>query len=132
MDPKTHELRREHWRKIIFECNNREPGVTKREWCRSNGIGIKSLYYWQRQFRSEAVSSLETAVAVHKAQPSPFLDITCSIADSLEQKNTTSADQASLPLAPELMIQTCGCQIYVNGSIREQTLETVMRALRNA
>ena len=131
MDSKSLELRREHWRNIISECNNRKSGVTKKDWCRSNGISLKSLYYWQRQFRSEAVSSIETVVDVHGEQASPFLDITDSITAS-EQKSTVSDNRTSCTLAPELMIQACGCQIYVFSQVREKTLETVMRVLRNA
>lgn len=130
MDTKMHELRREHWRKIIFDCNNREPGVTKREWCETNGICIKSLYYWQRQFRSEAVSSIETAVTVQKAQPSPFLDITESISTFRDEEPGSASSKH--PLVPELMIQSGAYQIYVSSAIQERTLETVMKVLRHA
>lgn len=130
MDTKMHELRREHWRKIIFDCNNREPGVTKREWCETNGICIKSLYYWQRQFRSEAVSSIETAVAVQRTQKSQFLDITASIASGGNETTIPSSDKR--PLVPELMIQSGSYQIYVSSAVQERTLETVMKVLRHA
>ncbi len=42
---------REHWRQIVTECENRDASKSKRAWCEEHGIGLRLLYYWQRQFR---------------------------------------------------------------------------------
>ena len=53
MDQIVHEVRSRNWASIITEC--RQSTLTKLEWCRQNGINIKSFYYWQRKLRNEAM-----------------------------------------------------------------------------
>ena len=56
------------------------------------------------------------------------------IASALKRIGVRWAPQNAepLPLAPELMIQAGSYRIYVNGSIQETTLETVLRVIRDA
>ena len=53
MDQIVHEVRSRNWASIITECS--QSTLTKLEWCRQNGINIKSFYYWQRKLRNEAM-----------------------------------------------------------------------------
>ena len=55
MDKITHQVRAEHWAKIMNECIN--SGMTKTAWCRANGISEKQFFYWQRILRREAFDS---------------------------------------------------------------------------
>ena len=52
MDKITHQVRAEHWTKILNECMN--SGMSKTAWCRANGISEKQFFYWQRILRREA------------------------------------------------------------------------------
>lgn len=52
MDKITHQVRIEHWVKIMNECLN--SGMNKTEWCRANGISDKQFFYWQRILRKKA------------------------------------------------------------------------------
>lgn len=52
MDKITHQVRAEHWAKIMNECIN--SGMSKTAWCRANGISEKQFFYWQRILRREA------------------------------------------------------------------------------
>ena len=52
MDKITHQVRAEHWTRILNECMN--SGMTKTAWCRANGISEKQFFYWQRILRREA------------------------------------------------------------------------------
>ena len=52
MDKITHQVRAEHWAKILNECMN--SGMSKTAWCRANGISEKQFFYWQRILRREA------------------------------------------------------------------------------
>ena len=45
------------WAAQINEC--RQSGLTVRQWCRDNGIGLKSFYYRQRRVREELLDALE-------------------------------------------------------------------------
>ena len=44
MDKITHQVRAEHWAKIMNECIN--SGMSKTAWCRANGISVKQFFYW--------------------------------------------------------------------------------------
>ena len=52
MDKITHQVRAEHWTRILNECMN--SGMPKTAWCRANGISEKQFFYWQRILRREA------------------------------------------------------------------------------
>ena len=54
MDTKamTHQFRLSHWAGVMRERN--ESGLSIRAWCRENGVGEKTYYYWQRQLRETA------------------------------------------------------------------------------
>lgn len=60
MDEKLNALRAEHWKRVLHSYNLawQETGITKAAWCMQNGIGIKSLYRWQRILRLEAADQL--------------------------------------------------------------------------
>ena len=49
MDKITHQIRAEHWARILNECLN--SGMSKTAWCRANGISEKQFFYWQRILR---------------------------------------------------------------------------------
>ena len=54
MDTKemTHQFRLSHWAGIMRE--RKESGLSIRTWCRENGVGEKTYYYWQRRLRESA------------------------------------------------------------------------------
>ena len=58
MDSSAYEIRREQWRSIIMECNN--SGMEKKTWCQQNGISLRSIYYWQKKLRDEALKANDT------------------------------------------------------------------------
>ena len=49
MDKITHQVRAEHWARILNECLN--SGMSKTAWCRANGVSEKQFFYWQRILR---------------------------------------------------------------------------------
>lgn len=62
MDKITHQVRAEHWTKILNECMN--SGMNKTAWCKANGISDKQFFYWQRILRQEAYeNSQQTRLA---------------------------------------------------------------------
>ena len=144
MDRISSQIRRENWRRIVQECNNRKPGITKKEWCRSNDISVKSLYYWQRQFRNEA------AVAAISAGSASFYDITSHLeadgtetfpVSGLREEPAGTAVQETAPQGapgtvpfpvPGIIVQTGECRIYVTDSAKRSTFRMVMEVLRDA
>ena len=48
------------WAMLIEECSN--SGLTKREFCRRQGISEKSFYYWLRKLRSKTAEAAEPRI----------------------------------------------------------------------
>ena len=69
MDKITHQVRAEHWTKILNECMN--SGMSKTAWCRANGISEKQFFYWQRILRREALFFVKY-FSLKKASEFPF------------------------------------------------------------
>ena len=137
MNQKVAAVRAEHWRQTIYECLNRDPKLSKKQWCRENGVYYRSLMYWQRRFQMEALDLMENHDAALPVKQDSFS--APAFADMAPQLKALRAEQEPvpapadpLPLAPELMIQAGSYRIYVNGSIQETTLETVLRVIRDA
>lgn len=80
MDKITHQVRAEHWARILNECIN--SGMSKTAWCRANGISEKQFFYWQRILRREA----------YKASQNPSLP-------AVTEKGQVSAVQQSVSFA---------------------------------
>ena len=57
MDGKSVEIRYQQWVQVIQDWSN--SGLTKRDYCRQNGIDEKKLYYYQRRIRSIITSQRE-------------------------------------------------------------------------
>ena len=56
MDNSTYNVRLEQWTSLVQSCS--DSGLTKAEWCRQNNIKIKTYYYWEKRFVTEATQQL--------------------------------------------------------------------------
>lgn len=127
MDPQTTIIRTSQWEQIIQEANH--SSISKREWCRQNNVNEKSFYYWQHKLRMKAISELKSAASV----PAPAAPSVSSFVELPVHSITPGSQTPDLPDgSPELMLQVGDCRIYVGSSIRESTLRTVMKVIRNA
>ena len=136
MDQKVAEIRIKQWRKTVYDCINRDPKISKLQWCEDNGIKIRSLMYWQRKFRLEALEQMKNNKAALPARTTEacvpvFADVTEKL-DEIQADRESLKYPDGLAMTPELMIQTGPYQIYVNGSIQMTTLEKVMRIISRA
>ncbi len=52
----TRAYRMQRWVGIISQCRN--SGETVKAWCESQGVNIKTYYYWQRKVREAAGEAL--------------------------------------------------------------------------
>jgi len=131
MDQHTTDIRLAQWRQIIMECNR--SSITKREWCKQNGVREKSFFYWQRKIRKMAADSLGASIASLPAampdnNPGKFVEVPMHTASSGLDGNEAMPSRIS----PELMVQVNDCRIFVTSSIHESTLKTVMKVIRDA
>jgi len=128
MDQKSLQIRRSQWEQIVLEGNN--ASVSKKEWCRQNGISLKSFYYWQRKIRRTAAEALEESkssahLQVPARSSSSFVELPAPFPSQSDRGPATRP-------GPGTHAADRGCQIFVTGSIQERTLDTVMRVIRNA
>lgn len=66
----THQFRLTHWAGVMRE--RKESGLSIRAWCRENGVGEKTYYYWQRQLREtacEQIAEYQTSYPTGLAAP---------------------------------------------------------------
>ena len=75
MDQTTKEIRTEQWRQIVLEANG--TSLTKKEFCRQNGIKEKQFYYWQRKIRRQDAARFLTETSPAGDETSP-VDSSCS------------------------------------------------------
>ncbi len=45
MDQTTHDVRRANWLNIVTQCQERQEGVTVKQWLSDNGVKEKAYYY---------------------------------------------------------------------------------------
>ncbi len=139
MNSKVSSIRTEQWRKIVYDCINRDEKISKRQWCEANGIRYRSYMYWQKKLQMDVIGQIEEQgislpVRFESAVPAAFADLTDHLEtlSSNQEDDPSESDQKPEPPAPELMIQTGGFRIYVNGSVQESTLQKVMRVICHA
>jgi putative transposase len=135
MDHATTEIRTEQWRQIVLEANG--SSLTKKEFCRQNGIKEKQFYYWQRKIRRQESSRLRLEATLAPVESISVVS-SCSSSSFVTVNLSEPEDTSSLPLSlsstfhPELMIQMNGVNLFVVSSVHEETLQSVIRVLRNA
>jgi putative transposase len=135
MDHATTEIRTEQWRQIVLEANG--SSLTKKEFCRQNGIKEKQFYYWQRKIRRQESSRLRLEATLAPVESTSVVS-SCSSSSFVTVNLSEPEDTSSIPLSlsstfhPELMIQMNGVNLFVVSSVHEETLQSVIRVLRNA
>lgn len=137
MDQEVNIIRIENWKHLILEANT--SGLSKTEWCRQNNINIKTFFYWQRKIRlmeaQKALSSSEfpSVPTGQKTAISPdFVDMTHLYKETTAPPESGSSGNAQSGFAPQLMLMAGQYRILIGEDVREQTLSTVLRAIKHA
>ena len=104
MDKITHQVRAEHWTKIMNECIN--SGMSKTAWCRANGISEKQFFYWQRILRREAFENSQNSSLPETVEPHQELEPMTQRTVSFTEIKLSSSSQSTAPvLHPDLVIR---------------------------
>ena len=69
MDQCTHEVRLQHWKNIISQCQARPSGQTAKQWLAENGICEQTYYLWQRRIRQETYELMTASAEVIPISP---------------------------------------------------------------
>ena len=121
MDKITHQVRAEHWAKIMNECIN--SGMSKTAWCRANGISEKQFFYWQRILRREAFenSSLPETVGLDQ-ELAPATQRTVSFT---EIKLPSSSQSTAPVFHPDLVIRKGSLILEISNSASDELLSRI-------
>lgn len=132
MDESTRKVRRSKWMDLIQQWA--ASGQTKVEWCRQNGISIKSFYYWQRQLRQEAYCQQveqNAAVAVPaevRQTPKPvFAEIPIP-----EHQCGQVQQPPAFGFQPDAVFQTSCVSIAVSNSASSELLAMIRSVIEHA
>ena len=122
MDKITHQVRAEHWTRILNECMN--SGMTKTAWCRANGISEKQFFYWQRILRREAYGASQnpSLPAVTEAGQLSAIQPPVSFA---EIKLPAVPSDASSVFHPDLVIRKGKLVLEISNSASAELLSRI-------
>ncbi len=123
MDQCTHEVRLQHWKNIISQCQLRPQGQTAKQWMDENGICEQTYYRWQRAIRQETYTEM-TAARQSPASPPPGTDV--SFAEVPMQKIPSILVPADRGTAPAV-IRTAAFTIELTDSISDRLLSAILR-----
>ncbi len=123
MDQCTREVRLQHWKNIINQCQLRPQGQTAKQWMDENGICEQTYYRWQRAIRQETYAEM-TAVGRFPAAPSRDTDV--SFVEVPMQKIPPVLAPADRGTAPAV-IRTATFTIEITDSISDRLLSAILR-----
>lgn len=124
MDKITHQVRAEHWAKIMNECIN--SGMSKTAWCRANGISEKQFFYWQRILRREAFGDSQNASLPADVGPDQELvPATQRTVSFTEIKLPPSPQIIALVFHPDLVIRKGDIVLEISNSVSDALLSRI-------
>lgn len=119
MDKITHQVRAEHWTKILNECMN--SGMSKTAWCRANGISEKQFFYWQRILRREAYEASQNPSLPAVTQTEQLTGVQQSISFA-EIMLPAAPSDASTVFHPDLVIRKGNLIMEISNSASAELL----------
>ena len=124
MDKITHQVRAEHWAKIMNECIN--SGMSKTAWCRANGISEKQFFYWQRILRREAFERSQNSSSPATVGPDQELPPATQRTVSFTEIKLPSSSQSTGPVFhPDLVIRKGSLILEISNSASDELLSRI-------
>ena len=121
MDKITHQVRAEHWTKIMNECIN--SGMSKTAWCRANGISVKQFFYWQRILRREAFENSSLPATIGADQE--MVPATQRTVSFTEIKLPSSSQNKAPVFHPDLVIRKGDLILEISNSASDELLSRI-------
>lgn len=131
MDKCTHEVRMQHWKSIISQCQARPDGQTAKQWMTENGICEQTYYLWQRRIRQETyeqMASQKLCPAVSEKNEIAFAEISVPQGRSVPL-SPEIAEQIPHPVA---VIKTKNYSIALSSDIPDSLLSTILKEVSHA
>lgn len=128
MDQCTREVRLQHWKNIIRQCQLRPQGQTTKQWMEENGICEQTYYRWQRTIRQETFAEM---TAAEKLPDTPSQDTGVSFVEIPVQKTMAVTVPAGRP-AVSAVIRTDTLSIELTDGISDRLLSAILREVSHA
>lgn len=125
MDQSTHEIRTQQWAEMIRQCN--ASGLTRKEWCRQNGISTKTFYYRQKQIRNEAYCK-----TLEKSSSGRLSNRTVEFAEAVLPAAPSSSMEQPSDFQPDAIIRTPTLTIEVSNRASEEILHLIRTVIHHA
>ena len=122
MDKITHQVRAEHWTRILNECMN--SGMSKTAWCRANGISEKQFFYWQRILRREAYEASQNPSLPAVTETGQLSAVQQSVSFA-EIKLPAVSPKASSVFQPDLVIRKGKLVLEISNSASAELLSRI-------
>ena len=124
MDKITHQIRAEHWVKIMNEYIN--SGMPKTAWCRANGISEKQFFYCQRILRREAFENSQNSLLPATVGPHQELEPATQRTVSFTEIKLSSSSQSTAPVFhPDLVIRKGSLILEISNSASDELLSRI-------
>lgn len=126
MDKTTHEIRMEHWKSVIQQCQSRPTGQTAKDWMIENGISDKQYYYWLRKIRKEAYELMKTdsLPAPENTGKPAFVELPSYPQDCSWSESTA--------FHPDAVIQIGNTTVAVSNSVSSELLDRIVEVMNHA
>lgn len=128
MDQCTREVRLQHWKNIICQCQCRPKEQAAKQWVDENGISEQTYYRWQRTIRQEAFTEM---TAAEKVPAAPSQDTDVSFVEVPAHKAMPVMAPADRPAA-SAVIRTDAFTIELTDSISDRLLSAILREVSHA
>lgn len=131
MDRCTHEVRLQHWKNIISQCQARPTGQTAKQWMEENGICEQSYYSWQRRIRQDAYDQMTQEGLL----PVPVENDDISFAEiSLESKKfqPTLSQSTEFSIHSVAVIKAGHFSVAISNDISEMLLSRILKEATHA
>ena len=122
MDKITHQVRAEHWARILNECLN--SGMSKTAWCRANGISEKQFFYWQRILRREAYEASQNSSLPAVTETGQLSSVQQPVSFAEIELPAVSPDVSSV-FHPDLVIRKGKLVLEISNSASAELLSQI-------
>ena len=127
MDKITHQVRAEHWTRILNECMN--SGMSKTAWCKANGVSDKQFFYWQRILRREAYEASQNPALPAVTETGQLSAVQQSVSFAEIKLPAVPSDATSV-FHPDLVIRKGKLVLEISNSASAELLSQVGGILR--
>ncbi len=128
MDQCTHEVRKQHWKNIIAQCNQRPEGQTAKQWLDAHGICEQTYYRWQRLIRREIFAQTAPASRALPAMGNTeiaFVEIPMPAQAAAIQPTESRT-------VPSVVIRTDACTTGVSNTVSGALLAAILQEVTHA